>query len=48
MKNSSINILIADDDKDDVSMLAEALQNILPSEDRINTTAANKIYNPWR
>jgi len=36
MKNSSINILIADDDKDDVSMLAEALQNILPSSHSIS------------
>ncbi|WP_018615419.1 response regulator [Segetibacter koreensis] len=31
MKNSSINILIADDDNDDVLMLTEALQDNLPS-----------------
>src|SRR4051794_9804632 len=36
MKNSSINILIADDDKDDVLMLTEALQDILPSSRSIS------------
>ena len=31
MNKSTINILIADDDRDDASLLTEALQDILPS-----------------
>ncbi len=31
MTNSMINILIADDDKDDAALLSEALKDILPS-----------------
>lgn len=36
MTNSSINILIADDDKDDALLITEALQNILPSANCIH------------
>jgi CheY-like chemotaxis protein len=38
MKRSSINILIADDDFDDASMLSEALQEHLPSCKCTHTT----------
>lgn len=38
MNTSSINILIADDDKDDALLLTEALHDILPSSNCIHTT----------
>ena len=37
MNNSSINVLIADDDKDDVALISEAIQEILPSCNCIHT-----------
>jgi CheY-like chemotaxis protein len=36
MTNSTINILIADDDKDDALLLTEAIQDILPSANCIH------------
>jgi CheY-like chemotaxis protein len=38
MRNPSINILIADDDRDDALLLTEALQDILPSSNCIHVT----------
>src|SRR4051812_19054044 len=41
MNTSSVNILIADDDRDDALMLTEALQDNLPSCNCIHTRDGN-------
>ena len=38
MSSSSINILIADDDRDDAQLLTEALQDVLPSGRCVHVT----------